>query len=71
MYLHSHFHEGGISSLLFCMFSSLLFTPSLFKKFSLLAKHIDIDFFKVTLSTLNIIYKKPVYIKGSFGFTLE
>ena len=58
----------GIPSLLFIMFSSLLFAPTLFKNFSLLAKSKDFDFFKATLSTLNITYIKPIYIKSSFGF---
>ena len=53
------------------MFLSLLFTPPLFRSFSLLTKHKDFDFFKATLSTLNIIYIKIVKIKGSFGFTFE
>ena len=54
-------------SLLFIIFSSLLFTPSLFKNFSLLAKHKDFDFFKATLSTLNIICIKFTYIKAHLG----
>ena len=71
-YLHSHFHEDRkFHNPLLKMFSSLLFTPSLFKNFSLLAKHKDFDFFKATLSTLNIIYIKLIYIKSSFGFTFE
>ena len=45
------------------MHSSLLFMPSLFKNFSLLAKHKDFDFLKATLSTLNIIYRKLIYFK--------
>ena len=47
----------GISSLTFIMFSSLLFTSTLFKNVSLLA----------TISKLNIICMKLIYIKGSFG----
>ena len=43
------------------MLSSLLFTLSLFKHFSLLAKQKDFDFFKATLSTLNIIYINIIY----------
>ena len=46
----------GISSLTFIMFSSLLFTSTLFKNVSLLA----------AISKLNIIYMKLIYIKGSF-----
>ena len=49
------------------MHSSLLFMPSLFKNFSLLAKHKDFDFFKATLSTLNIICIKFTYIKAHLG----
>ena len=49
----------------------LLFTPSLFKNFSLQAKHKDFDFFKAILSTSDIIFIKLIYIKGSFGFTFE
>ena len=61
----------GIPSLLFIMFSSLLFTPPLYKNFSLLEKHKDFDFFKATLSRLNIIYIKLIYIKSSFGLTFK
>ena len=58
----------GIRSLLFIItfhhwFSSLLSTPSLFKNFSSLAKHKDFAFFQATLSTLNIIYIRLIYIK--------
>ena len=60
-----------IQSVLFIMFSSLIFTPSFFKNFPLLTKHKEFDFFKATLSTLNIIYIKLIYIKSSFGFTFE
>ena len=52
-----------ISSLIFIMFSSLLFTSSLFKNFSLLAKHKDFHFFTATLSTLNIIHKTYLHKK--------
>ena len=61
----------GIPSLLFIMFSSLLFTPPLYKNFSLLETHKDFDFFKATLSRLNIIYIKLIYIKSSFGLTFK
>ena len=66
MYFHSHFHEEReFLSLLFIMFSSLLFRSSLFKNFSSLTKLKDFDFFKATtLSTLNIKYVKLIYIKG-------
>ena len=46
------------------MFASLLFTPSHFKNFYLLAKHKDFDFVKATHPTLNIIYIKLIYIKS-------
>ena len=49
------------------MFSSLLFTPSLLKNFSLLAKHKDFDFFQATMSKLNIIYVKLITQKAHLG----
>ena len=54
-----------IPSLLFIMFSSLLFTPSLFKNFSFLVKHKDFDFFKEILSTLihkTYLHKKLIWV---------
>ena len=46
------------------LFSLLLFTPSLFKNFSLLAKHKDFVFFKATLSTLkHYIHKTYLHKK--------
>ena len=73
IYFHSPFHEEReFLSLLFIMFSSLLFRSSLFKNFSSLTKLKDFDFFKATtLSTLNIKYVKLIYIKGWFWFTFE
>ena len=58
------------NSIIAFMFLSLLFMLPLFKNFSLLAKQ-RFYFFKATLSTLNIIYMKLIYIKSSFGFTFE
>ena len=56
----------GTPSLLFITFYAVAF-----QNFSLLTKLKDFDFFKATLSMLNIIYIKPIYIKSSFGFTFE
>ena len=68
--LHSHFHEEAEFRHCFLPCFYLFFTPSLFKNFHLLTKHKEFDFFKATLSTLNI-HIKLIYIKGSFGFTFE
>ena len=61
----------GIQSLFFHHVFVITFTPSLFKSFSLMAKHKGFDFFKATHSMLNIIYIKLIYIKSSFGCTFE
>ena len=71
-YLHSHFHEERefhhcFSSCFHHYFLCFLSSKTLF----FLAKHKDFDFFKATLSTLNIIYIKLIYIKSSFEFTFE
>ena len=49
----------------------ITFYAATLQKLSLLAKHKDFDLFKATLSTLNIIYIKIIYIKSTFGFTFE
>ena len=61
----------GIPSLLFIMFSSLLFTPHSSKTFLYWQNIKDFDIFKATILTLNIKYIKIIYIKSSFGFTFE
>ena len=45
----------GIQSLLFVMFSWLLFTPTLLKNFSLLAKFKDFDFFKAYIRITKLL----------------
>ena len=66
-YFLSHFHEEREFHHCFSSCFHHYFLRR-HKKFSLLAKSKDFDFFKATLSTLNITYIKPIYIKSSFGF---
>ena len=48
-----HIPSFSLPSMLFIMLSLLLFMLSLFKNFSLLAKHKDFDFFKAALTRLS------------------
>ena len=59
-YRHAYFHESKFHHCFSSCYHHYFLHSSLFKNFSLLAKHKDFDLLTATLSTLNIIYIKLI-----------